>query len=117
MTRAPKKFKLDDNQAAFCMLILSMNAGLDMAVKKIHRHYIKKEARDDILRILSDSYFMLASEYIRGELLKKALVEGDKKLTCVFDPTSGDNTVLVYEHTDDPDWKYQPPKDDQVASK
>lgn len=93
-----KQFKLDFNEAAFLHVLYSAFAGnglaIDMAKQK--KEISKKEALRLLAEVNNEACVGLASEYIRGELIRKGVLENDPTLFCSFDP-SADNKDLMVE--------------------
>lgn len=89
-----KKYHLDPNNAAFIHLVNSAFAGVhalcDM-LKEKSNDLSKEETLELIKGVLAKTNTAVTSEYIRGELIKKNVLEnGDDTGLCVFDP-SDDN--------------------------
>lgn len=88
-----KKYHLTPDQDAFVHLINSVFAGIDFSldlainppagVRKIG----KKDLVEAIKATLAQANQALASEYIRGELVKEGILEDGGQEMCVYDPT------------------------------
>lgn len=86
----PKKYHLDQNNVAFLHCINSAFAGiytwaeLLKGTKKIP----KKKLIEALQDIIAQANTAITSEYIRGELIKKGVLEnGDDTGLCTFDPS------------------------------
>lgn len=86
-----KKYHLDQNNVAFLHCINSAFAGIYTYIELIKERG-KKLPKKKILEALQDTIAQtntaLSSEYIRGELIKKGVLEnGDDTGLCIFDPS------------------------------
>lgn len=95
-----KKFKLEPNDVAFLKLVYSSFAGLDYATANAESQSKSRKDRNHfkvIRAIEAKILFGLASEYIRGRLIEKHLIENDPTLFCSYDPSDDnkDGTVVV----------------------
>lgn len=86
-----KKYHLDQNNVAFLHCINSAFAGLYTYIELI-KEQGKKLPKKKILEALQDTIAQtntaISSEYIRGELIKKGVLEnGDDTGLCIFDPS------------------------------
>ena len=99
MTEEPgKKFKLDPNDIAFLKLVYSSFAGLDYATARSEASCKSRSAkkRFAVLRAVEEKIlFGLASEYIRGRLISKHLIENDPTLFCTYDPSDDNKDGVV----------------------
>lgn len=89
-----KKYHLDPNNVAFIHLLNGSFAGVhalcDMLKDKTD-DLSKEELLELIKGVLAKTNTAVTSEYIRGELIKKGVLEnGDDTGLCTFDP-SDDN--------------------------
>lgn len=86
-----KKYHLDQNEVAFLHCINSAFAAIFMSLELIQqegKRVPKKKLIQAIQNTLSSTNTMLSSEYIRGELIKKGVLEnGDNTGLCTFDPS------------------------------
>ena len=87
----PHKYHLDQNNVAFLHCINSAFAGLYTYIELIKKQG-KKLPKKKILEALQDTIAQtntaISSEYIRGELIKKGVLEnGDDTGLCIFDPS------------------------------
>lgn len=95
-----KTYKLDKNEAAFLHVLYSAFSGNALAIDMAKQN--KKVSKKEALRLLADinnqACVGMASEYIRGELIRKGVIPNDPTLFCSFDPTADnkDLTVEVY---------------------
>jgi len=85
------KYHLDQNNVAFLHCINSAFAGLYTYIELI-KEQGKKLPKKKILEALQDTIAQtntaISSEYIRGELIKKGVLEnGDDTGLCIFDPS------------------------------
>lgn len=85
------KYHLDQNNVAFLHCINSAFAGLYTYIELI-KEQGKKLPKKKILEALQDTIAQtntaISSEYIRGELIKKGVLEnGDDTGLCTFDPS------------------------------
>ena len=86
-----RKYHLDQNNVAFLHCINSAFAGLYTYIELIKERG-KKLPKKKILEALQDTIAQtntaISSEYIRGELIKKGVLEnGDETGLCIFDPS------------------------------
>lgn len=86
-----KKYHLDQNNAAFIHCVNSAFAGMYMWAKLIEEKgnkIPKKKLIEAFQSIISQTNTAVVSEYIRGELIKKGILEdGDDTGLCTFDPS------------------------------
>lgn len=86
-----KKYHLDQNNVAFLHCINGAFAGiytlLELA-KTDGKKIPKKKLLEAIQNTIAQTNTAIASEYIRGELIKKGVIEnGDDTALCTFDPS------------------------------
>lgn len=86
-----KKYHLDQNEVAFLHCINGAFAGLYTYIEILKRNG-KKVPKKKLLEALQDTLARtntaISSEFIRGELIKKGVLEnGDDTGLCVFDPS------------------------------
>jgi hypothetical protein len=86
-----KKYHLDQNEVAFLHCINGAFAGLYTYIELLKSNG-KKIPKKKTLEALQDhparTNTAISSEYIRGELIKKGVLEnGDDTGLCVFDPS------------------------------
>jgi hypothetical protein len=86
-----KKYHLDQNEVAFLHCINGAFAGLYTYIELLKSNG-KKIPKKKLLEALQDTLARtntaISSEYIRGELIKKGVLEnGDDTGLCVFDPS------------------------------
>lgn len=86
-----KKYHLDQNEVAFLHCINGAFAGLYAYIELLKSNG-KKIPKKKLLEALQDTLARtntaISSEYIRGELIKKGVLEnGDNTGLCVFDPS------------------------------
>lgn len=90
----PKKYHLDQNEIAFIHCTHGAFAGMYAWTKLIEGN-LKKTPKKKLLEafqsIITQTDTALTSEYIRGELIKKGVLENGGGELCTFDPL-GDNT-------------------------
>lgn len=84
-----KKYHLDQNEVAYLHCINSAFAGLDYSLKLIGdaKGITKKQLLKAISNTLAQANTALCSEFIRGELIKKGVVDNNQELLCTFDPS------------------------------
>ena len=86
-----KKYHLDKNNVAFLHCINGAFAGLYAYLeiyKNSGRKIPKKKMIDAFQEVLAQTNTAISSEYIRGELIKKGVLEnGDDTGLCIFDPS------------------------------
>ena len=87
-----KKYRLDNNEAAFLRVIYSAFAAFDLTIAAANdnKKMSEKEKLKIIATVVSKSATGLSSEYIRGELIRKRVIENDPTMVCSYDP-SDDN--------------------------
>lgn len=99
------RYHIDKNNVAFLHLINSSFAGIFIAMemlKEARRKVTKKEILEVLQDTTSKANTMLASEYIRGELIKKGVLEnGDDTGLCIFDPSVDNENDEVEVFTND----------------
>lgn len=102
-----KKYHLDQNEVAFLHCINSAFAGISYSLELLDdaKHIPKKKLLKAIKETLSQANVALCSEFIRGELIKKGVIEngGDTAL-CTFDPSvdneNAETEVFTQEELD-----------------
>lgn len=99
-----KKYHLDQNNVAFIHCINSCFAGLYTYVQLLDGS--KKIPKKKMLKVLADTIAQtntaLTSEYIRGELIKKGVLEnGDDTGLCTFDPSVDNENSETEVYTQD----------------
>lgn len=86
-----KKYHLDQNNVAFLHCINSAFAGLYTWLelfKERGKKIPKKKLIEAFQDIVAQTNTAISSEYIRGELIKKGVLEnGDDTGLCTFDPS------------------------------
>lgn len=86
-----KKYHLDQNEVAFLHCINSAFAGIYTwaeLLKEGGKKIPKKKMIEAFQDIVAQTNTAMASEYIRGELIKKGVLEnGDDTGLCTFDPS------------------------------
>ena len=90
-----KKYHLDQNEVAFLHCVNGAFAGVYTLLEMLKdkgKKIPKKKLIELIQDTLAKTNTAVASEFIRGELIKKGVLEnGDDTGLCIFDP-SEDNT-------------------------
>lgn len=86
-----KKYHLDQNNVAFIHCVNGAFAGiytmLEMA-KAEGKKISKKKLLEALQEVIAQTNTAITSEYIRGELIKKGVLEnGDDTGLCTFDPS------------------------------
>lgn len=86
-----KKYHLDQNNVAFLHCLNGAFAGLYTMLevaKSGGRKISKKKLLEAIQETIAQTNTAISSEYIRGELIKKGVLEnGDDTGLCIFDPS------------------------------
>lgn len=84
-----KKFVLDNNEAAFLQVLYSTFAAIDLTLvaAKDNKKLSNEKKLETIATVVSKAATGLSSEYIRGELIRKGVLENDPTLVCAYDPT------------------------------
>lgn len=115
-----KKYHLDQNNVAFLHCINSAFAGLYTMLelaKTDGKKIPKKTLLSAIQETLAQTNTAISSEYIRGELIKKGVLEnGDNTGLCTFDPSIDNENFETEVYTQeelnelrlkakDPTWK------------
>lgn len=100
-----KKYHLDQNEVAFLHCINSAFAGvytwIELA-KNNSKKIPKKKLTEALQDIIAQTNTALASEYIRGELIKKGVLEnGDDTGLCTFDPSVDNENSEAEVYTQD----------------
>lgn len=86
------KYHLDQNNVAFIHCVNGAFAGiytmLEMAKTEGKKKISKKKLLEAIQEVIAQTNTAITSEYIRGELIKKGVLEnGDDTGLCTFDPS------------------------------
>lgn len=88
-----KRYHLTPDQVAFVHLINSAFAGIDFSIDLATNppEGVRKLSKKDLIKslkvTLAQTNQALASEYIRGELVKEGILEDGGQELCTFDPT------------------------------
>lgn len=87
-----KKYHLDQNNVAFIHCVNGAFAGiytmLEMAKSEGKKKISKKKLLEALQEVIAQTNTAITSEYIRGELIKKGVLEnGDDTGLCIFDPS------------------------------
>lgn len=86
-----KKYHLDQNNVAFLHCLNGAFAGLYTMLevaKSGSKKISKKKLLEAIQETIAQTNTAISSEYIRGELIKKGVLEnGDDTGLCIFDPS------------------------------
>lgn len=86
-----RKYHLDQNNVAFLHCLNGAFAGLYTMLevaKSGGRKISKKKLLEAIQETIAQTNTAISSEYIRGELIKKGVLEnGDDTGLCIFDPS------------------------------
>ena len=86
-----KKYHLDQNNVAFLHCLNGAFAGLYTMLevaKTGGKKISKKKLLEAIQETIAQTNTAISSEYIRGELIKKGVLEnGDDTGLCIFDPS------------------------------
>lgn len=87
-----KKYHLDQNNVAFIHCINGAFAGiytmLELSKTEGKKKISRKELIEAIQDVIAQTNTAITSEYIRGELIKKGVLEnGDDTGLCTFDPS------------------------------
>lgn len=86
-----KKYHLDQNNVAFLHCINGAFAGIYTwaeMLKERGKKIPKKKLLEAFQEIIAQTNTAISSEYIRGELIKKGILEnGDDTGLCTFDPS------------------------------
>ena len=86
-----KKYHLDQNNVAFLHCINGAFAGIYTMLELLKtdgKKIPKKDMLNAIQNTIAQTNTAVASEYIRGELIKKGVLEnGDDTGLCTFDPS------------------------------
>ena len=87
-----KTYTLDNNEAAFLRVLYSSFAAIDLTINaaKKNKSMSQNDKLKTIATVVSKVATGLSSEYIRGELIRKSVLENDTTLICSYDP-SDDN--------------------------
>lgn len=86
-----KKYHLDQNEVAFLHCINGAFAGIYTCLEMLKtngKKIPKKKILEAIQNTIAQTNTAIASEFIRGELIKKGVLEnGDDTALCIFDPS------------------------------
>lgn len=100
-----KKYHLDQNNVAFIHCINSAFAGIYTwaeLLKEGGKKIPKKKLIEAFQDIIATTNNAIASEYIRGELIKKGILEnGDDTGLCTFDPSIDNENAEAEVYTKD----------------
>ena len=95
-----KTYTLDNNEAAFLNVLYSSFAAIDLTINaaKKNKSMSQKDKLRTIATIVAKAATGLSSEYIRGELIRKGVLENDPTIVCSYDPTDANtkHEVQVY---------------------
>lgn len=98
-----KQYHLDQNEVAFVHCLNSAFAGLHYSLdllEQTKKGISKKVILKTIKNTLAQTNTALTSEFIRGELIKKNIIENDPKAVALitYDPSTDntDNTAIAY---------------------
>ena len=88
----PKKYHLDQNNVAFIHCVNGAFAGiytmLELSKTEGKKKISRKKLIEAIQDVIAQTNTAITSEYIRGELIKKGVLEnGDDTGLCTFDPS------------------------------
>lgn len=100
-----KKYHLDQSNIAFIHLIHSAFAGINLSIDLLDggKGITKKELLKAIKNTIQQTDSVLTSEYIRGELVKKGILEDGGKEFCAYDPSAENDkeeVAIVYTPED-----------------
>lgn len=113
-----KKYHLDPNETAFIRCLNGAFAGiytmLELAKEEGNKKISKKKLIEALQDVIAQTNTAVASEYIRGELIKKGVLEdGDNTGLCTFDPSidneNSETEVYTQEELNDLRLKQQDP--------
>lgn len=98
-----KTYRIDGNEAAFLHTVNGAFAGIDYLLDNIRdgKKFNKQAVVKTIKEILSQANIAISSEYIRGELIKKGVLDNDPTLLCTFDPSEDNKDLKVEVYTRD----------------
>lgn len=100
-----KKYHIDQNNVAFLHCVNSAFAGIYTwaeMLKEGGRKIPKKKLIEAFQEIIAQTNTAVSSEYIRGELIKKGVLEnGDDTGLCTFDPSVDNENAEVEVYTND----------------
>ena len=100
-----KKYHLDQNNVAFIHCINSAFAGIyawGEMIKQGGKKIPKKKMVEAFQEIIAQTNNAIVSEYIRGELIKKGILEnGDDTGLCTFDPSIDNENAEAEVFTQD----------------
>lgn len=95
-----KKYKLDNNEVAFLQVLYSAFAAIDLTVAAAsdNKKMTEKDKLKTIATVVSKAATGLSSEYIRGELIRKGVLENDPTMVCSYDPSADnkEHEVIVF---------------------
>lgn len=88
----PHKYHLDQNNVAFIHCVNGAFAGiytmLELSKTEGKKKISRKKLIEAIQDVIAQTNTAITSEYIRGELIKKGVLEnGDDTGLCIFDPS------------------------------
>ena len=102
-----KKYHLDQNEVAFLHCINSAFAGINYSLELLNnaKHIPKKKLIKALKETHSQANIALCSEFIRGELIKKGVIDNNSDIAlCTFDPSvdneNSETEVFTQEELD-----------------
>lgn len=99
-----KKYHLDQNEVAFLHVINSAFAGVGLSLDLLDgaKGVTKKKLIKALQETLAQANVALCSEFIRGELIKKGVLEnGDGTALCTYDPSVDNKDAEAEVYTQD----------------
>lgn len=100
-----KKYHIDQNNVAFLHCVNSAFAGIYTwaeMLKEGGKKIPKKKLIEAFQEIIAQTNTAVSSEYIRGELIKKGVLEnGDDTGLCTFDPSVDNENAEVEVFTNE----------------
>ena len=100
-----KKYHIDQNNVAFLHCVNSAFAGIYTWAEMLKaggRKIPKKKLIEAFQEIIAQTNTAVSSEYIRGELIKKGVLEnGDDTGLCTFDPSVDNENAEVEVFTNE----------------
>lgn len=101
-----KKYHLDQNNVAFLHCVNGAFAGVYTLIEMLKeqgKKVPKKKLLEALQETLAQTNTAISSEYIRGELIKKGVLDNDtsRGVLCLFDPSMDNENAETEVYTEE----------------
>jgi hypothetical protein len=101
-----KKYHLDQNNVAFLHCVNGAFAGVYTLIEMLKeqgKKVPKKKLLEALQETLAQTNTAISSEYIRGELIKKGVLDNDtsRGVLCLFDPSVDNENAETEVYTEE----------------